>query len=329
MINRIPKNIRWAVATFLAVGIAVYGLLLFSGNDEVNMYAEERGIDSFARLILNGYLGQFFKYKYVGTLVWVALPFFIAHLLKVRNQSRTVKGFTLLYVLSILLIAVQGYYNTRYQLSLFPITVSFLALKLFEYFEKKSVKPSIVIIVICIGILTVFNYSVFAVERFVKNRNQEADTAVLDGAVAELSIRDRLNVVFEAVNEKLGNTLPALLEHDGIEGDRRHIYYQIDSLPIEQKILVNNQPGIFYYTQKPGVMYWCRKDLISDQRGRYSLLENRSNQEVRDYLIDSLNCKYIFSTFHYNEYNPRFVEFIAERCDTLLQEGDFVLYEIR
>ncbi|GEM_PF-4100274 len=327
----LPKNIRFLIGGAIAVVLIVYSLILFSTDESASMYLNERGIDSLPKLVLNGFLGQFFKYKYLGNLVWVAFPFLLIHLAKLKGKSSSIKAFTLIYVLSVLLIAVQGYYNTRYQLSLFPVTISFLVVALFDFLKERNIKPSATIIILGVGLMTVFNYTVFGVEKLLENPPEQTfkPKPVRLPKAPQINLGKRIGALADTLNNKLDRTWPLLIEHDGIEGDRRHIFYQIDSLPFEERILVNNQPLVLYYTNKPGVMYWCRKDLLSTQRGRYPLLESRDNLEVRNYLIDSLQCKYIFSTLHYNEYNPRFVEFLAEQCDTALQEGDYVLYEIR
>ena len=60
MIKTLPKQMRIALAGLVLMGLAIYALLLFTGNGEKSLYLQERGIDSLPKLLLNGFLGQFF-----------------------------------------------------------------------------------------------------------------------------------------------------------------------------------------------------------------------------------------------------------------------------
>ena len=50
--------------------------------------------------------------------------------------------------------------------------------------------------------------------------------------------------------------------------------------------MTNNLPSVYYYTEANALYYWSGDDLIFDGDGRYPLFKNRTNSEVKTFLLD-------------------------------------------
>jgi hypothetical protein len=111
-----------------------------------------RRIETPIKFWMNGYLGHFFNFKYLGNINWLLLPLSLFAFLKLNyfNQEWK-KSFAVAYLLALVLISVKGYFNARYQLTLLPITLSALLYFLWLYLEHQDLqmfKKFVLIIII-------------------------------------------------------------------------------------------------------------------------------------------------------------------------------------
>ena len=83
-----------------------------------------RDVDTDAKRWLNGHLGMFFRFRYFGNVVWMALPILVFLLFTFRRRERW--QLALMFVLTVLLIIIglKGARNARYQFTVFPILLT-------------------------------------------------------------------------------------------------------------------------------------------------------------------------------------------------------------
>jgi hypothetical protein len=58
-------------------------------------------------------------------------------------------------------------------------------------------------------------------------------------------------------------------------------------------------------------------------------MENRSIDQMRQFINDTLGCKYLLSSDYYNQHSDKFNEFVHSYCKPVFMDnGEFVMYEI-
>lgn len=102
--------------------------------------AEERfrDIETPAKKWLNGYLGMFFRFKYLGNIHWLLIPFLVYFFVRVKERQRWQMALVFAWLVTALFIAVKGYTNFRYQFSLAPFTAGMVLLLLWELLKHKE-----------------------------------------------------------------------------------------------------------------------------------------------------------------------------------------------
>jgi len=85
-----------------------------------------REIETNNRLWLNGYLGLFFRFRRVGYWSWLSLPLFLVFFAGLKKKKKWEIALACVYILSAVLIAIKGYFNYRYALTLVPFTLTFI-----------------------------------------------------------------------------------------------------------------------------------------------------------------------------------------------------------
>ena len=334
------KNILYlSILTILLVllGEFLYQLLTreIIGAD-INMV--HRGIETTDKLVLNGFLGHFFRLNYFSLLNLLIIPFLILDILSLKKKEHWQKAFLFLYLLILLLIGLKGYFNPRYTLTLYPISCIYMTFSIYSIIEKKSIKyfksivPSLLVIIV-VGwfikeIIIQINSDTFT-EDFLTSQTYDSDK---NGPLLKAKNSDKpiQQSVYEAiftdnypqykVNPQFFNPYPKYSQVDLIN--------KINELAVSDSklILNNNLPSIYYYTNANSVYYWSGDDLVFNKDGRFPLFKNRTNKEVKQFLIDSLNVGYIYTYEPYNKYYPNYANFLKEECELI--EQNYSTYQL-
>jgi hypothetical protein len=94
---------------------------------------------------------------------------------------------------------------------------------------------------------------------------------------------------------------------------------------------VNNIPEYFLKCKSKGIYYWCGDDILYLKTSHAKLFSNNKiefqNKEIIAILND-LNVEFILSMKEYNEYAPKFKNFINSYTSISLEEGELILYKI-
>ncbi|MCP5109174.1 MAG: hypothetical protein GY950_37685 [bacterium] len=99
---------------------------------------EFRDIETPGKKWLNGYLGVFFRFKYLGNINWLALPLLVYFFVTVRRRPRWQMGLVFVWCVTVLFLVFKGYTNFRYQFTLFPFTAVLVLLLLWEFLKEKK-----------------------------------------------------------------------------------------------------------------------------------------------------------------------------------------------
>lgn len=244
-----------------------------------------RHIDSPWRLIFNGYLGQFFRYRYFGFINWLILPITALAVINFKKLSRAEIAVLLVYFGGAAIILVKGYSNFRYQATFFPFTVLVILYNFYKFFKKHN-----------------------------KQKQFASYMVALVGA----------HFLFGAAQNLFYLGGPKSLQ-------RYHgVTDYVNQMPDSGLFLVNNLPDFYYYTNKPGVTFNAYRDYIFTNEGKYEgLMQNRTNNELAQYLVDSLHVNFVFTNDYKNEFSPRFSNFIQEKCSLLVRDELYDVYVIQ
>jgi hypothetical protein len=309
------RNIN-KIYLFLTLGIILL-VVLYNIQIKVNESVSDvnliyRRIETPTKLLLNGYLGHFFNFKYLGNLNWLIIPFGIYAVFKLHFlDTRWKKALALSYMLALILISAKGYFNSRYQLTLMPITLPVAILFLWLYLKENNfIKYKFHIVFALFVLIKINNFLglLFMKEKFEANQLEDKGGILY-------SLKHPIQTL-SSLEKKTKNPPYPVIDF-------------IRSLPKNEKLLVNNYPMLFYYTNKIGVYYWCGDDIYYSKKGRSFLMANRSLEQVRQFINDTLGCKYLLSTDYYNQHSKEFTKFVQSYCMPIFMDnGEFVIYEI-
>ncbi len=295
----------WFIVFLLGI-VAVDALIYYliekpTPGADVNLSA--RRIETPLKLWLNGYLGVFFGFKFLGNLNWL-LP--VVALMYYRWEkpvlTRAQKGMLVLMVLSFLLIALKGYFNPRYQYTLLPLVLILLFSITWKLFDSR---PKLVFL------------RVYALSFLI--------------ALAGFHIFLQLGGSRSAQHyEKLFGAQEK--EPESLKTGVQQVEKLTDfirTFPDEGAVyLVNNLPDFYYHLDKKGLYYWCGDDHYYSPEGRTFLLRNRNSEQVRDYLL-SLNCRYVYTAPAYDVYSEAFQAFLARYGELIAEDSEnHTLYRI-
>ncbi len=140
------KNKKHIIAGLAAVFISVlvlltvYAIIDKKHPEKIQTSEEYLGdIETPAKKWLNGYLGVFSRFKQLGNINWLIIPlsiwFFTTKKIK---KERWHWALLFAWGLTAVLIGIKGYYNTRYQLTLFPFTSAMVLFLSWKFLEDKS-----------------------------------------------------------------------------------------------------------------------------------------------------------------------------------------------
>ncbi len=179
-----------------------------------------RDIETTSKKWLNGYLGNFFRYKHFGIMNWMIIPLAILWLMKKRERWNIALAFVCL--MTLLMIGVKGYTNWRYQLTVFPFITSLILLLSWDLTFKNNAKANNRYLKIfffsCFGILIFLSY--FHQKDFYKN------------SVENLFRGNPYGLPMKMID-----------------------YISSPSDLSEGSVLVCDQPWFYYYTSRKGVDY--------------------------------------------------------------------------
>ena len=251
-------------------------------------------IESPGKKWLNGYFGVFFRFKYLGNINWLAVPLLAWFLLtgKKRKRERWQMALAFAWLLTFLFIALKGYYNSRYQLTLFPFTAAVILLLMWELLKDKKTYLKILCFS-ALGLMCLYNIGHYF-HRY--------------AFFWELRV-SRTNVHFP---HELLNYLDS----------RKDIAHP------RSRVFVFNQPIYYYYTDKSGIDYESpyRYDIflgLKQKKGNRRELHRtiRKKWHVKFILIDwASESKYKDSNL---------AEFLNCECNLLLDDNGYRLYEVR
>jgi hypothetical protein len=89
---------------------------------------------------LNGHLGVFFGFKQLGSINWLTIPLLIWFFTtkKIKKRERWQWALLFVWLLTLVFIGIKGYYNPRYQLTLFPFTSAMVLFLSWKFLENKD-----------------------------------------------------------------------------------------------------------------------------------------------------------------------------------------------
>jgi hypothetical protein len=309
------KKIYIYFSSFVILAIAIIALVYSEiekviPNADTNLAA--RNIESTTKLILNGYLGVFFGFKYLGNISWLVFPLGIIYY-QICQPKLERKHWAMLFffTISFLLIAAKGFFNPRYQLTLLPFLVFFVFYFLWNIFEKLENKPlkyigSFIIIII---VFTNFYKEVLG-ERFTKKLK---------------SVFDKENIENQIINDDIKNESFEDLHQDIFVED---VLIFMEEMDYSDYFLVNNLPDFYYKTSKKGHYYWCGDDDFYSSEGKKKIFTDKSSEEILKYFKE-INCDYIYTYESYVNYNKVFDEFLIQNCELIAKDKENkLLYQI-
>jgi len=260
----------------------------------------ERDIETTTKKIINGHLGQFFRFKYFNSINWLVIPIILYLLINYKKRKKTEIVFIFFYILSLLLISLKGYINFRYQLTFQPITLIFIFYYTYEIvsnYKFNKIKPYLASFLLFLIIINGLIYNIDFIKQSIKYIKK--DNAQNNQSIDQKSIDEMATFI---------NKL---------------------KLPQGTKIFNNNLPFLYYYTDKPSVYYIAEYDTFYTGTGTKTLTYGISINSLGNYIKNQLNCPYILSSNSHNQYNLVFKKFLETKTELIFQSGDFLLYKIR
>jgi len=267
--NLLLKNVLLVIIITLTVAL----LILLWPHDFNDFDALNRNLDGKIREVLNGRLGFFFNLKYLGISA-IACLVLLPQIYYNKNWSldNVTKFLLLLMLFTGVFISFFAYINYRYISTITPLMIGILIIfstLLFNNKEQKLWLWSIVIIQSLTFIMTI------AFSFYPKYKSRLKSNAPPSAQITKLNCPN--------------------------------IYtYMNDSLALDNKLLINNLPEFFLRTNHQGVFYWSGDDEYFNQKGTFNLLKNKSNEQVVQFLKDSLSVNYILTNKQLAPYNHQF-----------------------
>lgn len=298
----------------IAIPLIAFGIdsvleLFNTGSQDVNLI--NRNIESPAKKIIKGYFGLFFKFDFFGQLAWLGIPCSIFLLVKFWNAPKT-KFFAFSFTLAFILVALKGYFNSRYALTLFPLLYCIILIGIYELFKKQTYVFTLAFYFFAV----IWLISIFFSPH--KSTTKESNINIEKYYTNPFLIFDK---VVASVKKK------KFVKHKFIP-EKTIAYINSMNLQEGESILCNNLPFVYYYTNKKFKYYWCGDDLYWDATGKHPFFGSKSPRDAKQFIEQELQCRYIFSYLPYNEYDPKFKQFLHTYCVVVKKEMDYILYKI-
>ncbi|MCP4218463.1 MAG: hypothetical protein GY765_27765, partial [bacterium] len=111
--------------------------------------------------LLNGYLGMFFRFKELGNINWLLFPLALWFFITAKKRERFHLALLFVYIGSSLLIGYKGYYNSRYQMTLLPFTVTAILLLMWELLKdyNRYLKTACFMLIGVLALYNIYHYS--------------------------------------------------------------------------------------------------------------------------------------------------------------------------
>jgi hypothetical protein len=338
----------FVVAVVAAVGViaGVYYGLNLEAVGPIDLALEYRGVETPAKLWLNGYFGHFFQFEQFGNTIWLAIPILFWIMLNAKKRTRVEWAFLLFYLVGIVIVTVHGYQTYRYKFTLFPLVIPFILYYLHQIFAREEYKVlrSCTLLVIAalalfnawyFGVLWFFFYQVWFLALplalyfawiFARSKKHRKIGIV----IAVVLVGGFSAYTFKALQQGPSQLVDKIRNHTFLNRTiPTQLFQTIEELDLGNgAILTNNSPNIYYYTNAKAIYYkgvldWSYQ--IND-----SITGGRTPHAVAVYVRDSLNCDYVLSSPFQDHFNATFRTFIAEECDTIIfDEPGYVLVKIR
>lgn len=254
-------------------------------NADTNLSA--RNIETPAKLLLNGYLGPLFGFKYLGSINWLIIPLFVIYLIYFK-PALLKKHYALIvfFFLAFILIALKGFFNPRYAFTLLAFILFFVFYFLWKIHEIPQLKK--------MKYFSVALMFLFIVINFLKSTNTSR-------------FNEKRKAILEQKNETETQNISA------------NIFDTINKFHNDAAFLVNNLPDFYYNTNKKGFYYWCGDDHYYSPKGRMLLFGKMNTEEILSFLKEK-NCIYIYTHKTYENYNKTFDEFIKNHCVLIAED---------
>lgn len=301
-----------------------------------------RQIETTDKLIFNGFFGHFFRFKTFGIINLLIIPFLFRDLLRYRKLKQWQKAFLFLYVSILILIGVKGFFNPRYTLTIFPVSVVYLVYSFWNYLQIEKRKKYAKFLPFLLAFLAVYGFG----KEFIRSRYEtnfseehlESQTYLGDKNGANIQLQKVHIHPFRAMKDALFyQNLPHYkynptfyANYPNISERKIFDFIAENHKSGSKRILTNNLPAVYYYTDANALYYWSGDDLIFDDQGERPLLKNRTNEEVRLYLRDTMNVGYIYTYEPYNKYDDQFYRFLQDECELMEQTyNTYQLFKIK
>lgn len=271
-----------------------------------------REVETYQKDLFNGKYGQFFRFKFIGNIIWLSIPLLAYFLLfKWRYINK--------WQIAVLFITLAGYaatykhgYNYRYQTTLLPIFLFFVITGFYYVLNLK--KNNLLKYLFCgfllvsylVNIYLGFLYKIPVANTPINNDTNENQVEV------------------SPENKDAKNT-------ENIFANYENAVKFINNLELgeNKKFFVNNLTFFHYYTNKPGILFWIYGDYYFAAEGKVSgVIGNRSDEELNKFLTQDLNIQYIVSREDYNKLNARFEEYLNRMTVEVYNDGNILIYRL-
>lgn len=301
----VKKQKKHVIFCLIAVLISVLVLhLVYSIIDEkhpqeTRTKREYMGdIETTPKKWLNGYLGAFFRFKQLGNINWLIIPLLIWFLTtKKLKRERWQWALLLVWGLTVVFIGIKGYYNFRYQLTLFPITSAMVLFLLWKFLENKSriLKILCFSLVILACLFNIYHY--FNLYKTYWGLRVSVDTP---------HFPYRLMEYFKTPEFKGGAENRA-------------------------KVLTINQPIYYYHVPEKGVDYVGPGAIKVWVEFKKSTGTVQSRTRLFQYLKSRFGVEYILLSMIHERFHRSTMlgEFLHSECKLVVEDQNWLLYRLR
>ncbi|MCB0410757.1 MAG: hypothetical protein KDD29_11100, partial [Flavobacteriales bacterium] len=316
---KIKKSILYvAIVTLVALLILLYSLSLQRVFDAEDVNLVQRNIETPIKLWFNGYLGAFFRIKNVGNLNLFVLIALAIAFLRFNKLNDTYRIAIIAFSIVSIVVALKGYFNSRYQMTLLPLftVITFIFLWLNVLKESSHIRRLWIygVILAFVGFNSFFFLALYYADSKVAEDNRDSYFSIF-------SERLKLHLYGDT-----DSTISSIKKDQNIY---KLFTFLEDSIGYDNVILNNNIPSLYYYTAGRYHYYWCGDDLLFLKEGKVPLLENREFEEVYKYLVDSLGCHFIVSDYNYDMYNQDWLNFVNRYGRIrFFSRYNFIVYEL-
>lgn len=296
-INQNKKALLIAFISVIVITMLYFAVTtLFKGVPLSDL--ENRGIETPIKLWLNGYFGLFFGFKSNGNIIWL-LPLLLIFAWNKVKQYATLKYFMAFYILLFMLIALKGYINGRYQFTLVPVSIISIIFLIKEIFDEVKLQQKLFYLLLG---LTLFNTLYFTSIDYWP-RYKERFFGIINGE--------------NNSNSTNTNSLD-------------YLAFINNEIPENELVLVNNLPEYFYYTNRKGLFCWTGQNVVFTPDGEKQLIKNNSDEELKSFIVNELNCNYFFTTIQLNNYQPEFTAFLNRQADLVFtDQSKYLIYRFK